>query len=1095
EARPQVLAVELPAEAGEWTQWIGHPETVPPVAFALADPVGESLSFYPFAAFSPEFVALQWAHQNSVPVQCIDLSAAVPRAGLTAAASSPVVGAAIEDRVGAESSVDSWDVLVESRGCGAGAEEIRRAALAVGFARRADHDVADMQTELREAAMREGLRSCEGQAVAAVIGAFHAPALTTDLLADPEQQRADADLLARHPAVATPVGSLVPYGSAELDSRSGYPAGIADPAWQQTVLESGGSPAALRAAVIATLTDIGVAIRRRKQPCGTPEIAEAARMALDLASLRGLPAPGRRELLEAMTTVFAQGDVLGRGRVVAAAAQDVLVGAARGTVAPAAPRTGLADDVDRRLAQTKLPSDKAELRLEPLRSDLDAAREVLLHQFAAAAISYGQPVAGIGPGGARTVGNRWEVGVSSSTHASIAAAARFGVTVPQVAAARLRHGLVGSEQGQSCQTVLRVLRQALYGALGALVRDLVEQVRRTFPHEAALTELTGAVALCEEVLAGQFAGALTPGIKGLYDEIATVRTELTGPIVREIEGMAGATDIEDARVLAEAYRILSRSSGDGRLRLRRNITGFANGTSSSLIRGAARALLVADNAGSEAGTDAITALSADVAQLIGSGDRPRIVGYVQGLLAAVPHLLLTDPEALAAFDTVITELTDAGFVARLPALRGAFDGADPEARDRLLAEIERTTSTAGRRSHVDPELVAGWAADDQQTFARLRALGLADAAFTPGVRWQLILGRRRDAQPEARALCRSLDRLYGAPSTRVEDQLGLGGGAGSERSYPSVREWSDDLLELFGADVREDVLAQAADRGDAGAALTLSPDQMRPSVELLTTMLALSGGLPEARLAQLRPLVRRCVEELTKRLATQLRPALRGLRTARPTRRNTRLLDPRRTIAANLKHVYRDDDGQHRIVAAQPVFAQRAVRQPDWHIIIVVDVSGSMEASTVYAALVAAVLAGVPALSVTFLAFSTEIVDLSEQVEDPLALLTEISVGGGTSIWLGVAAAAARVKVPKRTLLVMITDFEENGPAAPLLAGISSLAESGVQMLGCAALDDTGVARYHVATAQAVAAAGMPVSAVSPTRLAEWVAETVNGSA
>jgi len=262
----------------------------------------------------------------------------------------------------------------------------------------------------------------------------------------------------------------------------------------------------------------------------------------------------------------------------------------------------------------------------------------------------------------------------------------------------------------------------------------------------------------------------------------------------------------------------------------------------------------------------------------------------------------------------------------------------------------------------------------------------------------------------------------------------------------------------------------------------------------LTTVLSLAGGLPEARLGQLRRLVARLSDELARALATRLRPALAGLTVPRPTRRPNGRLDLARTLRANLATVRRADDGTIQVLPERPVFRSLAQRHVDWHVVLVVDVSGSMETSTVFAALTAAVLAGVPSLTVQFIAFSTEVVDLTDHVRDPLSLLLEVSVGGGTSIARALAYTRERIAVPNRTLLALITDFEEGGPVGPLLAQVRALAQSGVSLLGCAALDDTGTARYSVGIAQQVAAAGMPVAAVSPQQLARWVAERVTGT-
>jgi len=373
-----------------------------------------------------------------------------------------------------------------------------------------------------------------------------------------------------------------------------------------------------------------------------------------------------------------------------------------------------------------------------------------------------------------------------------------------------------------------------------------------------------------------------------------------------------------------------------------------------------------------------------------------------------------------------------------------------------------------------------------------RRLGAAD-------RWRLLLGREREKlSAEAARYGKALDELYGAG--RGEGAADFGGGdpssgGGQEESFPTAREWAEELEALFGAEVCEEVLAQAADAGRTDVLTELNPELVRPSIGLLTTVLSLAGGMPEQQLAKLRPLVRRLVDELAKELATRLRPALTGLATPRPTRRPGGRLDLPRTLRANLEHVRRLDDGRLVVVPERPVFTTRASLQSDWRLILVVDVSGSMEASVIWSALTAAVLGGVPTLSTHFLAFSTEVVDLTEHVDDPLSLLLEVKVGGGTHIAKALAHARTLVKAPGRTLVVVVSDFEEGYGVGGLLAEVRALASSGVHLLGCAALDDTGAPRYSRPVAAQLAAAGMPVAALSPQALARWVGARLRGEA
>ena len=150
-----------------------------------------------------------------------------------------------------------------------------------------------------------------------------------------------------------------------------------------------------------------------------------------------------------------------------------------------------------------------------------------------------------------------------------------------------------------------------------------------------------------------------------------------------------------------------------------------------------------------------------------------------------------------------------------------------------------------------------------------------------------------------------------------------------------------------------------------------------------------------------------------------------------------------------------------------------------------------MSASVIYSALVAAIFDALPAISIRFFAFSTEVIDLSDQVADPLSLLLEVQIGGGTDIGLGLRAARAAIKLPARSIVVLVSDFEEGASVGQMLAEVRALVGAGVKCLGLASLDDHGVARFHQGYAQLLASAGMSVAAVSPEHLAQWVGHQI----
>ncbi|MET8749905.1 DUF5682 family protein [Streptomyces sp. NPDC004667] len=1163
EAGAEVVCVELPAEFQPWLAHLADPETVAPVALAGLGREGR-LAFYPFADFSPELAALRWARSRGVEVVCCDLPLAdrgwsadataadpaaadaaptgpAPAGAADGTADTAVPGAGTDREAAAGGSAgaaparfadglvaagsgregdDLWDRAVEVLAPGCTPEAVRRAALGVGWALRTDARTVSPVDLAREAHMRRVIAAAAtGGRVAAVIGAFHAPALTAC--------RSTADAVAGAVADAgagaqdTPqevVSSFVAYSHDLLDSRSGYPAGIRDPLWQQAVLEAGGDPERLREAASVAVTGVCRELRRAGHTAGTGEAAETLRLACDLAVLRGLPAPGRGEILEAVQTVLGHGEPLGRGRALARALEAVMVGTGRGRTTPHAPRSGLGPSVEAELAALRLPSPEdpaaREVRLDPLRSELDGRREVLLQRLLVCGASYGEPVGVAATGDGTALGSKWRLSWTPSVPARLDLAGVRGVTAAQAASGTLRElaRREAAEGGPTAAQVLTGLAAAARCDLPALVDVRLDELAAVLPESAAPAELLDAVDLLEGLRRGHLPGASA----GARERSAALAGELLDAAVRALPGLAGSDDPADAGTLvALADRAAVRRLG---MRMDAALAELASGAS-PLMRGAALAVRVLLDLDPAAGLGERAAAWVDGAA--GPDGRRALARRLTGLLSAAGPLLDASPAALTPLLDRVDALPDEAFLERLPALRAGFDVLAPAARERLLATVtERLGDRVDLSLDAPPALLALWAAADAAGLAALKDLpmparpvdaevpdGAAEGSaparpeprdgrrLAPADRWRLLLGRQRDRLPAgAGRYARALDELYGAGRGEGSGDVGRAGtGGGDDPSFPTAREWAAELEALFGSDVREEVLADAADAGRADVLATLDPGSVRPSVELLSSVLSLAGGMPEQQLARLRPLVRRLVDELAKELATRLRPALSGLATPRPTRRPGGPLDLARTLRANLAHTRRLDDGRVVVVPERPVFSTRVSREADWRLILVVDVSGSMEASVIWSALTAAVLGGVPTLSTHFLAFSTEVADLTDRVDDPLSLLLGVRVGGGTHIAAGLAHARTLITVPSRTLVVVVSDFEEGAPLGGLLGEVRALAASGAHLLGCAALDDAGAPRYSVPVARQLVAAGMPVAALSPLALARWVGDRLRG--
>lgn len=162
-----------------------------------------------------------------------------------------------------------------------------------------------------------------------------------------------------------------------------------------------------------------------------------------------------------------------------------------------------------------------------------------------------------------------------------------------------------------------------------------------------------------------------------------------------------------------------------------------------------------------------------------------------------------------------------------------------------------------------------------------------------------------------------------------------------------------------------------------------------------------------------------------------------------------------------------------------------------WQIIILVDESGSMMDSVIHAAVTASIFFGIRTLRTHLVLFDSSVVDVTDQCTDPVETLMKVQLGGGTDIGQALVYASTLVDNPRRAIVVLITDFYEGAPEQQLLAATRRLTESGVTLLGLAALDSNTKPNYDRDVAERMVRLGAHVAAMTPGELAEWVAEKV----
>jgi len=134
----------------------------------------------------------------------------------------------------------------------------------------------------------------------------------------------------------------------------------------------------------------------------------------------------------------------------------------------------------------------------------------------------------------------------------------------------------------------------------------------------------------------------------------------------------------------------------------------------------------------------------------------------------------------------------------------------------------------------------------------------------------------------------------------------------------------------------------------------------------------------------------------------------------------------------------------------------------------------------VYSSIFGAVMASLPAVSTKLVVFDTAVVDMTEQLDDPVELLFGVQLGGGTDINRAVGYCQGLIREPHNTILVLISDLYEGGVERQLLQRAAELVESGAQFIALLALSDEGAPSYDRGLAEKLAALGVPSFACTP---------------
>mgnify|MGYP001386607169 FL=1 len=354
-------------------------------------------------------------------------------------------------------------------------------------------------------------------------------------------------------------------------------------------------------------------------------------------------------------------------------------------------------------------------------------------------------------------------------------------------------------------------------------------------------------------------------------------------------------------------------------------------------------------------------------------------------------------------------------------------------------------------------------------------------------RWRLILGGNEadgtgiTLTQEEQRIDQSLEAVYNSDRR---------GGLGS--SAPKVSRWLGDIREFFPQTVVQVIQRDAIKRLNITSLLTEKEmlETVVPDVHLVATLMSLSRVIPEKNKEMARQVVRKVVDELLRKLSAPTQQAVTGALNRSARRRNPRYneIDWKTTITKNLKNY----QPEYKTIIPEVRIGYGRKRKAMKDIILCLDQSGSMGTSVIYSGIFGSVLASIPAVSTRMVVFDTAVVDLTDDLQDPVDLLFGVQLGGGTDIARTLTYCQGVITRPQDTVLVLVTDLYEGGDAREMRKKFVSLVNSGVQLIVLPALNDDGAPSYDKDHAEFLANIGVPTFACTPDKFPDLMAAALS---
>lgn len=365
-------------------------------------------------------------------------------------------------------------------------------------------------------------------------------------------------------------------------------------------------------------------------------------------------------------------------------------------------------------------------------------------------------------------------------------------------------------------------------------------------------------------------------------------------------------------------------------------------------------------------------------------------------------------------------------------------------------------------------------------------------------RWRLILGSfsNLEIDNEYSEIDETLNFLYDREYTqngRYSLDNFNNSNSSKEKSALTVPKWISKVKKLFPKETVEIMQKQALEKYKLTEILTDENilKEIEPNIELLKNILTFKDMMSQNVKKLAYDIVKKTLEEIKNKMEVEIKKVFYGkkLPNSNTTNKIFKNLDIKKTIRYNLKNY---DIKNKTIFTDKLFFNQNIKKYNPYNIIILIDESGSMLDSVIYSSIMASIFANLPYLSIKLVIFDISVVDLSEHIKEPIDILFEVQLGGGTNIAQALEYAKKITFAPDKTIVLLISDLFDSNDYKLMYKNANDIIESGSKLIILTALDYNANSIYDKEAARYFSKIGAKVGALTPSKLSKWISDIIS---